>query len=780
MNELKDFYELNKICNLTFYKKFTEPIKYQFDFENYLSDNSNITKSIIKTLQQNGKQTFLFAPTGSGKTYTMIHEVFQQTKNNNHDTVNFICVPNHSQAKQIEQEYHIPALVGGENKKEIQYYIDEDLQLHLINQTYSCVYDKVSEIITFIEYLQQHQYNIKVNLVIDEAHSLSAAKFRNHALQLLQKTIQLVLNHHGSVLYTTASAEAMAWISFDNYIFCTQKNPKTKFNSLKVYINNDKTISFHKFMIETLHQNGNGIVRLNDKTLQTKTKKELEELQHTVEKVNGDEKGYTVDENDQITYNNDLLDAVVNHSTLPNVDYSICTSMLDAGQNITGIGDEKLQPKDFHAYYIINNYHNLNLLNIQQFANRLRFPFDSYQIIYCNLNVNEKLNKKFYSLNSLIPIVFQSFQKSLQYLKETESALKKKYENETNQTELVQAEMNHILNYQNQKYQQDNSFGNAISYTNGEFLISYAYLLQYILETYYHELYGNFNEFKHALEELFHINVEVYTITKNIDCNKTVEIEKLTKKDLLKYYNDKDFLKNYKNSDYQEITETKLFQECIGLTKLGESISDAIYKTCTYSNQELNQLKSKLIKKKLTKYLTTEEKELLCEIIKGEKELCEISNVSTYETIDRILKNTSYVKYLKKGLLIGIDIDTMIHVIEESKNNRAISNYLKEYQAIQNNKNYLIDNNLLSSKNCRVQRIILDYVTKLGFQLDTKNRFKMSAKRIEELIQLIKYEESVTYTKRQLENYLKLIFKTSEYKYTAKANILELLTLKLN
>ena len=31
-------------------------------------------------------------------------------------------------------------------------------------------------------------------------------------------------------------------------------------------------------MIETLHQNGNGIVRLNDKTLQTKTKKELEEL----------------------------------------------------------------------------------------------------------------------------------------------------------------------------------------------------------------------------------------------------------------------------------------------------------------------------------------------------------------------------------------------------------------------------------------------------------------------------------------------------------------------
>ena len=265
-----------------------------------------------------------------------------------------------------------------------------------------------------------------------------------------------------------------------------------------------------------------------------------------------------------------------------------------------------------------------------------------------------------------------------------------------------------------------------------------------------------------------------------MDCNKTVEIEKLTKKDLLKYYNDEDFLKDYKNSDYQEIIESSLFQECIGLTKLGESLSDAIYKTCTYSNQELNQLKSKLIKKKLTKYLTSEEKELLCKIIKGEKELCEISNVSTYETFDRILKNTSYVKYLKKGLLIGIDIDTMIHVIEESKNDRAISNYLKEYQAIQNNKNYLIDKNLLSSKNCRVQRIILDYVTKFGFQLDTKNRFKMSAKRIEELIQLIKDEESVTYTKRQLENYLKLIFKTSEYKYTAKANILELLTLKLN
>ena len=220
---LTEFYELLKLCNQLFYNEYREPNKYHYRFEKYLSDNIEITERLLDILQKEGEETFLCAPTGSGKTFEILEKVFKSTTDN---TVNIICVPNRSQALQIEKEYNIPALVGKGNTNDtksqtkIEYFIDEEKNIEMIENNYVCVYDKTTEIIQFIEKLQQVQSNLKVNFIIDEAHSLATARFREGALRQLRKLIDMILKQKGSVLYTTASSDLMVYGKFNNVIFC--------------------------------------------------------------------------------------------------------------------------------------------------------------------------------------------------------------------------------------------------------------------------------------------------------------------------------------------------------------------------------------------------------------------------------------------------------------------------------------------------------------------------------------------------------------------------------
>lgn len=194
---------------------------------------------------------------------------------------------------------------------------------------------------------------------------------------------------------------------------------------------------------------------------------------------------------------------------------------------------------------------------------------------------------------------------------------------------------------------------------------------------------------------------------------------------------------------------------------LGEKIETAIQQVCTYSQHELNKLRSKLIHKKIKKYLTKNEKQLLVDIICNKKELSDIKNPETYDTIDRIMKNQKYIKKLKSGLEIGIDLDTMLNVIENANNNKEIKHFLDEFQVKENNKNYLYSKSLLMSSSCRIQLHILDYVIKCGFNTNSNNNhIEMSQKRTNELLEIIKEEEKVNITQKKLEYLLSLIFKT--------------------
>lgn len=758
-----EFYELLKLCNQLFYEEYKEPNKYFYEFKNYLSDTIEIKEKLLELLKRNGEQTFFCAPTGSGKTFEIIEEIF---KSSDKDTLDILCVPNRSQALQIEKEYGITALVGKstiddkENLSKIKYYIDNQKQVKLIENIHVCVYDKSSDIIEFINILNKFKNNLKINFVIDESHSLASAKFRDGALRQLRTLIDIILQQNGSVLYTTASADLMVWGKFDNVIFCDYKYPTDKFQNIKVYLNKNTDMKYLQFVENVLNQEKKGIIRLNDKKQQTELKTQLQNKGYSAETLTSDDKTYDIDENGNIRYHNNVLDSVINHSVLPPVDFTICTSMFDVGQNIVGIGSNDNKPKDFKTFFAINNYQNLNLENIQQLANRVRFPYQTFGIIYCNKNTNLSSEKNFKNKKTLIKNIFFQFQKQIKWIQYGINTLQEINKDEQNCEEIVKNNIQSLLNFKDITYEKDNSFGGAITYEHGKLCIIWSYLLQYIMTVYYRQLYSHFPQFTKELEKIFNKKVEICEY--DFDIKDSTHVDTMfTKEKFLKLIENKDFIKNYNDDKYISIHKEKLFKESMEFVILGEKIETAIQQVCTYSQHELNKLRSKLIHKKIKKYLTKNEKQLLVDIICNKKELSDIKNPETYDTIDRIMKNQKYIKKLKSGLEIGIDLDTMLNVIENANNNKEIKHFLDEFQVKENNKNYLYSKSLLMSSSCRIQLHILDYVIKCGFNTNSNNNhIEMSQKRTNELLEIIKEEEKVNITQKKLEYLLSLIFKT--------------------
>ena len=776
MINIQEFCKTLELENKLYYDKYKNPEQYNLKFDNYLSDNKEINNILSQIIKRNGEQTYLYAPTGSGKTYTLIKDVFENTQETD---VNFLFVPTYSQAKQIEQEYNIPAIVGGkDNHSRIDYYIIENNQLIINQHNYVVVYDKAVDVLTFIKDLKEFDNNLIPHIIIDEAHSLSTARFRDNALKYLRKLITTVLGKNGSVIYTTASYMNMTWTQFDNLVFCTPRNEIQNFKELKIYINKNPKLSLQQFLKNVVRTEGSGLIRLNDKIMQEGIKTNLEKLQYKVEKLNGEEKGYEITEDDKIIYNNDVLEAVVNNSVLPDIDYTICTSLLDAGQNVKGIGSIDNQPKDFNAYYVINNFMNLNIPNLQQFSNRIRFQYNKFGIVYYNQDVEDVPEKEFKGKEQIIKNVVFRFKEQLRALNAIKDILEhtKTTETEFLTIEEVEENIRSILNNVNHKNGHDNSFGGAISYENGKFIISYAYLHQYIEDIYHFKLTQYFPQFIKVLEDIFGMKVSICELY--FEEKEENDIEKLTKEKLLKIRENKKFINNYYESEYKTIREQTLFQNCLDFVKLGLTIEDAIEKVCTLNKCQLNNLRSRLIREKIEKYLNEYTKKMLCDIITNKKSMTEIKDPELYDTFDRILKNLKHIPKLKQGMLIGMNIDELLKIYENAKTNKEVSNYVYDYQVKKMNENYLINPKLLNVPSAKVQRRIIDYVVKLGFKLNEKNRFEISKKRMDELLQILKDEEKIEYKQKELEQELKFIFKTWTVKKKLQT-ILQLIELNI-
>lgn len=144
-NYMNNFYNANKtFCN-AINGTFTEPQKSKYFFDEHLSDNNDIEKKLFENLKKPMQKTFVSAPTGSGKTYTLVKDIFPRLQEeSNKICINLLFVPNRSQAEQMAQEYDsIVSIVGDEKRYRA---IDTE---H--SGDYAVVYDKAEDVKLSIE-----------------------------------------------------------------------------------------------------------------------------------------------------------------------------------------------------------------------------------------------------------------------------------------------------------------------------------------------------------------------------------------------------------------------------------------------------------------------------------------------------------------------------------------------------------------------------------------------------------------------------------------------------
>ena len=115
-----------------------------------------------------------------------------------------------------------------------------------------------------------------------------------------------------------------------------------------------------------------------------------------------------------------------------------------------------------------------------------------------------------------------------------------------------------------------------------------------------------------------------------------------------------------------------------------------------------------------------------------------------------------YVKKLRKLLNVGIPIEQAIQIPLKD-----IQKTTKQYQVSQVNKIYIQDRNspFLKTSVNQIQRIILDYVVEdLKFDVNGKNRIKLTDERLEDLCKRIYDLTGRGLEKKKIKRFVKMIF----------------------
>ena len=743
-SNMETFHQKNRLVCKQFYGKFEEPIQKEITFEKYLNDNEETEETLMDFATAEGEVSFISAPTGSGKTRTIITNVFDTIREEhkaswfqeNTAYINVIAVPTRALSEQIAQEYsnyNIQSIVG--NTDDVRCFSTNT------NGNYVMVYDKASDLLAVMNTIQTvKKKNVKVCLVIDEGHTIPSSRFRENAIRDLMELQKKVLKNKGSVLYITATPEAMCWIPFNNYCFFEQKTVTSNFEHLYLHIDNqDRT--FKELVKDVIVPQNAGIVRLNNKKSQSDLSNVLSNAGYLVYTLNGDDKSFEIDEDGKTVYTNYLLDSIINHSNIPFCHFVLCTSMLDAGQNILGIGNKLEKDSTCCAYFCIPTARDFDMLAAIQFSHRFRYPVNSYNIILGNKEIyNQNMNdqkenvKNFDTIfNQLVYRVkcdYERQKKNIANIREFYEQLGTFNEDE------FEAEVKHMLAYKNPIFNSDNSYGGAFEYKNGELIINYHYLFDYIDKTYNKQFFYNLDALKEKLEVSFGLPVEVIDNIPSAKFTIQLQTEDI-KKRLMEHVNDKEFLKDYDNPKYKAITDNDLFRDCRYLVRTGMNLSNAITKVCTLSEAKLQLLKNEQAQKYAITKLTDNDFYILKEIFTRKTRLKELKPSEQKDRIGTILLNENYQKRLKEMLKIGIPLKEAVKVKVTN-----ISSYIKQHQIKKYNQLYLTDPNILDCPAGKTQLLILNYIVKnWNFDVNGKrNRVKLSNDRIDELLNYMNEE----------------------------------------
>ena len=511
-----------------------------------------------------------------------------------------------------------------------------------------------------------------------------------------------------------------------------------------------------------------------DKNKQNQLNEKFSLSKRRVCKVCGNDKDFYLDEHGHPVYMNRLMNEIVRFGRLPDCDIALATCMFDAGENIKGIGEKMLQDPDFCSWFCMASILDASSIAMIQYANRIRYHFKSYNIITSKKNFSKK-NIKFQTLEQITKREVAKCKRDMKHIQDFIKMEKAyliacgEYDEES-----FAKRINHYINFSDLDKNTDLSYGGALEYKNGELILHENFLYGYILNLYNLQFYFDQDLLIAKLETVFDMKVNVIDHVESYKCPSGEFIEDI-KAQLLSLENDQRFIMNWTDDQYKDITKTAVFDDIMYLRELGMNFKDAIHAKCTLSDKELDQLKTEKIQFILCAFSQEElnkTEKLICKNMK----LSDCLTTKEREKFSLIMRYDPYVKKLRQLLNIGIPIERAIQIsIKDMKKE------IKQYQIIQINKIYVQDRNspFLKTSVNRLQRIILDYVIdELKFNINGKNRTKLTDERLKDLCKRIYDVSGKSYNEKEVKRLVKNVFNFVMTKHNG-VRLIEIRSLKL-
>lgn len=316
--------EYKRLINLIKIKKDTENI---ITIENTLDERYEDIKFI---LNQEGLN-LIEAPTGSGKTYTII-KAFKELSKEFSNRIFIILCPNRVQNEQNGKEYGVYVVVGGVNTEQ-----------HIT--VMSCVYEKIDEVIK--------AYRSKdITLVVDEAHELiESTSYRKKAIDLIDLSVEKCYN---TIHLTATSRKLKEFYNYNNKYTFNFKEAKNNLDNLNIIPSKDLDKTLFTLLKINKMNNKKSLVFMSGSKNDLKTTGDvLKRKGYNVEVITSDDK------------QTESYLKIVNYSTIAeDVDVVLTTKVLECGTNIKNT--------DIIPMEVVKNPNHFNLDSTEQKFARLR------------------------------------------------------------------------------------------------------------------------------------------------------------------------------------------------------------------------------------------------------------------------------------------------------------------------------------------------------------------------------------------------------------------------
>lgn len=706
------------------------PKIYQYSYDKYLSSNPEIKNRIKEIIKLGGLHLFVAAP-GTGKT-NIIMSVFKEEEN----TINILFVPNKAQALQIGTKFNVPSFVGG-----------KDVLKHNFNKINNAVfvYDKAN-VKEFVEIIKKYGKNI--NVVVDETHNVvSSAGFRNEAISNIDKVKELVLKNGGTVIEMTASPQTIGFEAFDSINhFYPVKEYEAPTKEINVIVNKSQNKNFLDFTFKTIMIKGKGIVRYQSKDCGQALAWYLNnEEKKKAYYVNADTKEY-YKVGELTKYKNEMFDGIINRETLPQGDYFIQTSINDAGINICDI--EGGNRNELNTYFCLLDSSNVDLMNIEQFSNRLRFESNSMNILITD-------NSKKQPIESYINIIKRRYfelSKQIKYLNLKLDAISFKYDYKEENKDKIRKQFEAELEYRDIDDKTDSM---GCIYLNDDFEVAFDKKLFFLdcWEEYNRQFYNNIEALVKELEMIFNRKINV------------INVNDVDNYDILNnfYQNCVNILDIGNKEEVGEIKNTKIYKDFVELTEKHqlskEEALDLVLKDLKKDKKDIgavDEVKNKEVKEELKNLKPSEINKVAMVLANRELMADEKFKAPKKEAKDILTSN--YVDYIKKCVKMGYDVSALLNVIANSNTYSECDSFMMNMQYITINNKFKNGEDLESIAE-KEQRIVVEQFFDKGGKA---RNIKLTKNKLDEINENLMKELNRSYSNNKILKLISRVCKVSE------------------